>query len=63
MPALRPIELDPQDSADVEAQRLLGRRAVRSSRPAGRQVTTSNGNSAVGGRAVAGGARVRGGAF
>lgn len=58
-----PVTADPQakTSDDVEAARLLGRQAIRKSRPNG-QKTTSNGAS-VGGKLVQGGARVRGGAF
>lgn len=63
MAAITPIDADPQakTSDDIEARALLGRQAIRSSRFAA-QRTTSNGNSGIGGKAVSGGARIRGGA-
>lgn len=64
MAATQPIEPDPQakTSDDIEAQKLLRRKAARASR-AGVQKTKSNGNSSIGGRSVSGGARARGGSF
>lgn len=64
MAAINPIEPDPQakTSDDIEARALLKRRAVRSSR-AGVPKTKSNGNTSIGGKAVSGGARARGGSF
>lgn len=64
MAAINPIEPDPQakTSDDIEAQKLLRRQAARASRPAPAK-TKSNGNSSIGGKAVSGGARARGGSF
>lgn len=62
MAAITPIDKDPQDSADVEAAKVLSRQSgarQRSTTP----VTKSNGNSSVGGRSVSGGARTKGGSF
>lgn len=64
MSALNPIQPDPESktSDDIEAAAFLRRQAARENRK-GVQKTTSNGNSSIGGKAVAGGARVRGGSF
>lgn len=63
MAAINPIPADPdtRTSDDLEAQRLLRRQAARTSRPSPAR-TRSNGNTSVGGRAVSGGAKTRGGA-
>jgi hypothetical protein len=63
MAATNPIPSDPdaKTSTGVEARKNLGREAARASRPAPAR-TKSNGNSSIGGRAVSGGAKVRGGA-
>lgn len=65
MPATQPIapEVDPPFGIQADdADQMLERQAIRASRP-GVKRTRSNGNSTVGGSAVSGSTRVRGGSI
>lgn len=59
-PKTFPIPKDPQDSEDTEAAKKLRRQDARSNRSAPPKSAPSSGSN-VGGRALTGGARVRGG--
>lgn len=61
MAKTNPITPDSQDSEDKAAKALLGVRAKATARPAPPKSRASNGNGAIGGKSVTGGARVRGG--
>lgn len=55
-----PVPREQDDSADIEARRILGVRAKATARPSPPKSAASNGSN-VGGKSVKGGARTRGG--